>query len=121
MHHLLAKPVAFLYAPRETLESVGEMLREAGWDASVNPEKRDAAKAVRPGEKMVVLRPLHSKQPAPQEGHQASVVQVLVELLASWVSRKRRPLRRLRLRADWCKSLIYTCIMEPSVGLEPTT
>ena len=59
---------------------MGEMLREAGWDASVNPEKRDAAKAVRPGEKMVVLRPLHSKQPAPQEGHQASVVQVLVEL-----------------------------------------
>lgn len=61
MHHLLAKPVHFLHAPRETLETVGEALRDKGWDVAVNPGKREAAKDIRPGEKMVVLRPLHSK------------------------------------------------------------
>ena len=79
MHHLLARPVAFLYAPRVTLDSVGEMLRDAGWEVTVNPGKRQAAKAVRPGEKMVVLRPVHSKQPSAIE-HQAIPEQVVVEL-----------------------------------------
>ncbi|MCX6938554.1 MAG: hypothetical protein NTU80_11790, partial [Verrucomicrobia bacterium] len=80
MHHLLAQPVVFLYVPRETLESVGDTLRAQGWEVSVNPGKKEAARDVRPGEKMVVLRPSNSKQPSPS-GHQAAPEQVLVEML----------------------------------------
>ena len=80
MHHLLAKPVHFLHAPRETLETVGEALRDKGWEVALNPGKREAAKVIRPDEKMVVLRPLHSKQPPPA-GRQMAVEQVLVEML----------------------------------------
>lgn len=81
MHHLVARPVTFVYVARETLDSVGEGLRDLGWDVAVNPGKRDASRVVRPGEKMVVLRPAHSKQPLPVE-HQASPEQLLVELLS---------------------------------------
>ena len=80
MHHLIAKPVHFLHAPREALETVGEALRDKGWDVALNPGKREAAKVIRPGEKMVVLRPLHSKPPLPA-GRQMAVEQVLVEML----------------------------------------
>jgi hypothetical protein len=80
MHHLLAKPVHFLHAPRETLETVGEALRDKGWEVALNLGKREAAKVIRPGEKMVVLRPLHSKQPS-AAGRQMAVEQVLVEML----------------------------------------
>jgi hypothetical protein len=81
MHHLLAKPVAFLQVPRETLETVGETLRDLGWDVAVNPGKREAPKAIRPGEKMVVLRPALNKQPPPQADHQDAIEKVLVDLL----------------------------------------
>ncbi len=80
MHHLLAQPVAFLYVPRDTLDSVGETLRAQGWEVAVNPGKHTVAREVVPGEKMVVLRPAHSKQPAPQD-HHAAPEQVLVDLL----------------------------------------
>jgi hypothetical protein len=81
MHHLLAKPVHFLHAPRQALDTVGEALRDKCWEVAVNPGKREAEKATRPGEKMVVLRPLHSKHPPPS-GRQMAVEQILVELLA---------------------------------------
>jgi hypothetical protein len=80
MHHLLAKPVHFLHAPREALETIGDALRDKGWEVALNPGKREAAKVIRPDEKMVVLRPLHSKQPPPG-GRQMAVEQVLVEML----------------------------------------
>jgi hypothetical protein len=80
MHHLLAKSVHFLHAPREALDTVGEALRDKGWEIAVSPGKREAAKSVRPGEKMVVLRPLHSKH-LPPSGRQMALEQILVELL----------------------------------------
>lgn len=80
MHHLLAQPVAFLHAPREVLETLGDALREQGWDVAVNPGIREASKMIRPGDKMVVLRPMHSKQPPP-DGRQIALEQMLVELL----------------------------------------
>lgn len=80
MHHLLAHPVAFLSAPRDTLESVGDTLKELVWEVAVNPGRREAAKAIRPGEKMVVLRPTLSKQP-PADGRQDAIEKVLVDLL----------------------------------------
>ncbi len=80
MLHMLAQPVAFLYVPRESLESVGDTLRDQGWEVAVNPGKHAVARDVHPGEKMVVLRPTHSKQPPALE-HFASPEQVLVDLL----------------------------------------
>jgi hypothetical protein len=79
LQHLLAQPVAFLYVPRDTLDSVGDTLRAHGWTVFVNPGKQ-AAREVVPGEKTVVLRPRHSKQP-PDTDHHAAPEQVLVELL----------------------------------------
>lgn len=79
MHHLLAQPVAFLYAPSDTLESIGDTLRAQDWEVAVDPAKKEGSNVVRPSEKMVVLRPTHSKQPAPL-GRQAKIEQILVEL-----------------------------------------
>lgn len=81
MHHLLAHPVAFLNAPADTLESIGEKLRALGWEVAVNPPASTAPKLVRPGGKMVVLRPARSKQPAGKD-HQAPIEKILVDLVA---------------------------------------
>lgn len=81
MHHLLAQPVAFLHASTDTLESIGDTLREQGWEVAVNPTPSAGPKSVRPGEKMVVLRPTLTKQP-PSQGRQDSIEKVLVDLVA---------------------------------------
>lgn len=80
MHHLLAQPVAFLHADPDTLESVGDTLRAQGWEVAVNPTPSTGPKSVRPGEKMVVLRPAMSKQP-PGDGRQATIEKILVDLV----------------------------------------
>jgi hypothetical protein len=79
MHHLLAQPVTFLYAPIDTLESVGDTLRAQSREVAVDPGKKEGPKVVRPGEKMVVLRPTHSKQPPPVR-RQAKIEHILVDL-----------------------------------------
>lgn len=61
------------------LESVGDTLRELGWEIALDPGKKEGPKLVRPGGKMLVLRPTHSKQPAPV-GRQAKIEQILVDL-----------------------------------------
>jgi CRISPR-associated endonuclease/helicase Cas3 len=81
MQHLLAQPVAFLYVPREAMDTVGESLQDIGWEVSINPGKNDISK-IRPGNRMVVLRPTHSKQPFPLNKYHATIEHVLVELLA---------------------------------------
>lgn len=81
MHHLLAQPVHFLHAPADTLESVGEKLRALGWETAVNPPASTAPKLVRPGGKMLVLRPALGRQPAPA-GRQAAIEHLLVDLIA---------------------------------------
>jgi hypothetical protein len=79
MHHLLAQPVHFLHLPREHLETVGDTLRSLGWEVAVNPGKKEATRSINPGERMVVLRPTHSKQP-PAQDRFAAPEQVLVDL-----------------------------------------
>lgn len=81
MHHLLAQPVHFLNAPTDALQTIGEMLRDSGWEVAINPPPSAARQLVRPGEKMVVLRPTLSRQPA-AEKRQAPIEQILVDLLA---------------------------------------
>lgn len=80
MHHLLAQPVAFLYVSGEALDSVGETLSGLGWKVAVNPNVTEAAELVRPGPKMVVLRPDRSKQPK-GDGPQAPIEKILVDLV----------------------------------------
>jgi methylase of polypeptide subunit release factors len=80
MHHLLAQPVAFLHAPADTLESIGEALVELKWNVAIDPPPSTAAKSVRPGEKTVVLRPTLSKQPS-AEDRQAPIEKILVDLI----------------------------------------
>ena len=81
MHHLLAQPVTLLHAPADTLESIGDTLRAQGWEVTVSPPPSAGPKAVRPGEKMVVLRPALTKQPTGQ-GRQATIEKILVDLIA---------------------------------------
>lgn len=80
MHHLLAQPVTFLYVPADTLDSVGETLAELGWKVAVDPDAPEATSLVRPGPRMVVLRPTRSKQPE-SESHQAPIEKILVDLV----------------------------------------
>jgi len=80
MHHVLAQPTAFLYAPGDALEALEETLRSKGWDALANPLPSEAASRVKPGEKTVVLRPTISKQPE-GKNHQAPMEKILVDLL----------------------------------------
>lgn len=77
--HLIAQPTAFLYAESDTLESVAEHLRTAGWDAWANPGKKEAAQFIRPGDKTVILRPAVARQPASLD-HLAPIEKVLVDL-----------------------------------------
>ncbi len=77
--HLIAQPSIFLYAESDTLESVAAHLRGNGWEAWVNPGKKEAARFVRPGEKTVILRPAIVKQP-PSQSHLATIEKVLVDL-----------------------------------------
>lgn len=78
--HLIAQPTNFIYAEEDTLESVSAALREAGWDAWVNPGKSDAERFVRPGEMTVVLRPSIAKQPT-CNAHVAPIEKALVDLI----------------------------------------
>lgn len=80
MHHLLAQPVSFLYVPGDALESVGETLTDLGWKVAVDPKATEPSGLVRPGPRMVVLRPARSKQPA-GKGHQAPIEKILVDLV----------------------------------------
>ena len=81
MHHLLAQPVHFLNAPKDALETIGDALRDSGWEVAIDPPPSAARQVVRPGEKMVVLRPTLSRQPA-AEKRQAPIEQMLVDLLS---------------------------------------
>lgn len=81
LHHLLAQPVHFLNAPTDALDTIGETLRDNGWEVAVNPPPSTARQLARPGNKMVVLRPTLSRQPAPNN-RQAPIEQILVDLLA---------------------------------------
>lgn len=77
--HLIAQPTTFFYAESDTLDSVAEHLRTVGWDAWVNPGKKEAAWFGRAGDRAVVLRSAIVKQP-PSQNHLAPIEKVLVDL-----------------------------------------
>ena len=78
MHHLIAKGVTFVNTDADTMEAVWECLRDAGYDAHLNPTgKAKDQFAVR--DKTVVVRRRVSG--APVGGHYARLETVLVDLL----------------------------------------
>ena len=78
MHHLIAKGVTFVNTDADTMEAVWECLREAGYDAHLNPTGKAREQfAVR--DKTVVIRRRVSG--APVDGHFSRIETVLVDLL----------------------------------------
>ncbi|MEP6672841.1 MAG: DUF6577 family protein [Chthoniobacter sp.] len=77
MHHLLSRFVTFVNVEVDAMESVFEHLRDAGWDAWLNPRGAEAARfAVR--ERTVVVRRESRKSPSNEP--LASIEKLLVEL-----------------------------------------
>jgi len=78
--HLIAQPTILLYAESDTLETVADFLRDAGWKSWANPGKADVERFVRPGEGTVILRPAKSGQPEAKD-HVAPIEKALVDLI----------------------------------------
>lgn len=77
MHHLLSRFVAFVNVEADAMENVWEHLRDAGWDAWLNPRATEATRfAVR--ERTVVVR--RESRKSPSKEHIAPIEKLLVEL-----------------------------------------
>ena len=77
MHHLLSRFVTFVNVEADSMESVWEHLRDAGWDAWLNPRGAEAARfAVR--DRTVVVRRESRKSPSKEPC--APIEKLLVEL-----------------------------------------
>jgi len=77
MHHLLSRFVTFVNVEADSMESVWEHLRDAGWDAWLNPRGAEAARfTVR--ERTVVVR--RESRKSPSKERIASIEKLLVEL-----------------------------------------
>lgn len=77
MHHLLGKFVTFVMLEADAMETVGEYLRDSGWDVWINPRGKDVDSFVIRG-RTVVLRRASSKSPSTEP--LASIEKILVEL-----------------------------------------
>ena len=76
-HHLLAKFITFVHTDRDSMQSLFESLRDAGYDAYLNPRGATAEQfAVR--DRTVVVRPRVTTQPA--EDHFVTIEGLLVDL-----------------------------------------
>lgn len=110
LHHLLAQPVHFLNAPADALETIGNLLRDEGWEVAVNPPDSAARKVVRPGERMVVLRPALSRQPEALN-RQAAIEQILVDL---WVENSRCSLMDEQEAFDAIQRILHSNLLQIS-------
>jgi hypothetical protein len=77
MHHLLGKFVSYVMVDAESMQIVWEYLRDAGWDAHLNPRGKEAERFY-PGEKTVIIR--QSKSKSPSKERFSSIEVLLVEL-----------------------------------------
>jgi hypothetical protein len=80
MHHLLAKFVTFVHVDEAALRSVGEWLKDEGFDVFVNPGKAEVNKSFTVSERTVVLRPGNVDE-TETGSHIAPAEMVLVDLL----------------------------------------
>jgi hypothetical protein len=77
MHHLIGKGVAFVNVDAEALEPVWETLKDAGYDAHLNPTGK-AKEQFSVRENTIVVR--RRVQGAPEEEHFSRIETVLVDL-----------------------------------------
>lgn len=77
MHHLIAKGVTFVYTDADAMESVWECLREAGYDAHLNPTGKAKAQFTVRDKTVVVRRRVAG---APVDGHHVRLEALLVDL-----------------------------------------
>lgn len=78
MHHMLGKPVVFIHLTRDAMSSIFDCLRDAGYNAYLNPNGREAEKFFTVTDKTVVVRPSTVKYPV--AGHMATIEKILVDL-----------------------------------------
>lgn len=77
MHHLIGKGVAFVNVDAEALEPVWETLKDAGYDAHLNPTGKSKGQFAVRGNTVVVRRRV---QGAPEEERFSRIETVLVDL-----------------------------------------
>jgi hypothetical protein len=77
-HHLLTRFAAFVHTDRDAMASVGDRLRDEGWDVSVNPRGAAAQEFAIRGDRTVIIRPRTTTQPS--EGRLVAIEGLLVEL-----------------------------------------
>ena len=77
-HNLLTKFVSFVHTDRDSMESVGERLRDNGFTVFINPRNEAAKNFSIRDTRTVIIRPLITNQP--HEHHLVSIEGILVEL-----------------------------------------
>lgn len=87
VHQTLSKFASFVYVERHNLAVVFEALRDAGWNAFLDPSREEIEKVFALREKTVVVRPSIGRQPV--EGRLATIEKLLVDL---YVERRDLPL-----------------------------
>ena len=78
VHLTLTRFASFVYVERHNRSAVFETLREAGWDAWLDPSPAEAGKTFTIREKTVVVRPSITQQPV--AGKVAPIEKLLVDL-----------------------------------------
>jgi hypothetical protein len=77
-HLMLTRFISFVNVERHNMTAVFESLRDAGWNAYLDPSANEAGKTFAVREKTVVVRPSISRQPV--SGKLATIEKVLVDL-----------------------------------------
>jgi hypothetical protein len=77
-HHLLGRFTSFVHTERDSMATVGQRLRDEGWDVVVNPRGAIARDFTTSAAGTVVVRPRTTTQP--RDGQQVTIEGLLVEL-----------------------------------------
>ena len=79
-HQTLAKFISFVYVEKHNRSAVFETLRDAGFNAYLDPSKAEAERTFSIRDKTVVVRPSIAGQPV--KGKSATIEKILVDLYA---------------------------------------
>lgn len=77
-HHLLGRFTSFVHTERDSMATVGQRLRDEGWDVVVNPRGSIAKNFTTSAAGTVVVRPRTTTQP--HDARQVTIEGLLVEL-----------------------------------------
>lgn len=105
VHQTLSRFVLFVYVKRHAMSAVFETLREAGWNAWLDPSPNEAGKTFTIREKTVVVRPSISQQPV--DGKLATMEKLLVDL---YVECGQLPLMDIAEYRRTATNLVLNCV-----------